>query len=296
MSPSLSPLKSLLVPNISWKIKFPALQSLSAPTPPQPVQTLDTMLAQLSPILYVAKEIFQKHEKDFVERSKVLQLLETAENLRRQFESWPSAQSGSWAPRSLEPQLCPDHEGLPDMSVIAGPWTVYFDCKWQTFPAIPLIEVRLVTRTLVYVAAVWNTYRKAHLLVVEVVAQCKCRLRLAECLYTHTATQEEAEARKLADEIAATIPFHLLSRLQRPEVFDGLTTGLTTGPTPAPVAGALLLMHPLWVVQTCLVSHQPTKELAREALGWIGSNTGIGQASLLADVSIDRAHLGGAAE
>ena len=94
----------------------------------------------------------------------------------------------------------------------------------------------------------------------------RCKRRLAFNSPPDHQLHEEVQAQKLGEEILCSFPYHLIQS--------------------SSVAAGLLILHPLWVVATNASISESRKSCAREWLMWIGREMGIGQASLLADVSV----------
>jgi hypothetical protein len=127
------------------------------------------------------------------------------------------------------------------------------------------------------VAAVWNTYRKTRLLILDLIFQCKEKLGDSK-----SREQLRQEAQKLADGIAATIPFFLTNN---PETFSlGARGRESEGLEVGRPVGGLLLLHPLWVVSVVSIVPFDMRKQIRQCLTWIGENMGISQAFLLANV------------
>ena len=138
----------------------------------------------------------------------------------------------------------------------------------------------------VYVSGVWNSYRKTRLVLLDFIYICSQRLLRDDKSEDGSSFSESDllnEARKLAEDIAASIPFHLF---RNPEVF--LSPQQHTGTTvisPNQALGGLLLMHPISAALGLSVVPQHLSEMFRECLSWIGQVMGIGQATLFAEVS-----------
>jgi hypothetical protein len=127
-----------------------------------------------------------------------------------------------------------------------------------------------------YIAGVWNTSRTARLLLISLILKLS---KLFDDNQEHTRHQKDGL--HLAEDIIASIPYHLAEDLQ---VFlkDGGKHKETMNPG-RPVGG-LLLMHPIYVASTLLIVPQQMREYMKDCLAWIGTNMGIGQASIFAKV------------
>ena len=135
----------------------------------------------------------------------------------------------------------------------------------------------------VYVAAVWNSYRKTRLKLLDLAAECIDRLRD----YDRTLMREidlnllEKKSEQVAKSIAASVPYHLIAD------FPQLIRQLPTVPervAPGKSVGGLLLMHPIYVASTASLLSPQLRGWMRQQLRWIGEKMGISQATLLANV------------
>lgn len=142
--------------------------------------------------------------------------------------------------------------------------------------------------TTVYVSAVWNSYRKARLVLLDFISACSKRLHDDDPEESSTSSQRQIlkEAQNIAESLAASIPFHLT---RNPEAFlahpQQTSSTKQEATLPNRSVGGLLLMHPLHVVSGLSVVPMHLREMFREHLAWVGRVMGIGQAGLLADVS-----------
>ncbi|OCK74589.1 hypothetical protein K432DRAFT_310426, partial [Lepidopterella palustris CBS 459.81] len=109
-------------------------------------------------------------------------LQQEARNLEQQFSTWTAILAEDWKPKTIgkvnEDQL---------RSSRSTGWPGYIENYFD-----------------LYAAAVWNTYRKTHLMILDIIVRCsKCLRQKNICL------QPQAKAQQLADDIAASIPYHL---------------------------------------------------------------------------------------
>lgn len=130
----------------------------------------------------------------------------------------------------------------------------------------------------VYIAAVWNTYRKTHLLMLDVIFRCKRMVSHSDMLQT----EEIPKAQKLAEGIVASIPYHFSSDPWR---YIHAMEGNDLDAAPGKTVGGLLLLHPVWVITMATVVSRELRSSARDCLAWIGRHMGIGQATVLSLVS-----------
>ncbi len=122
----------------------------------------------------------------------------------------------------------------------------------------------------------WNTYRKTHVKMLDV--GYRARLWLND---KDGAQSLQDQAQVLAEALISSIPFHLCSDLSTYLLPNNDVEAIHPG---KPVGG-LLLLYPLWVMATSPILSAEIRRRLRECLAWIGRNMGIGQASLLANVS-----------
>lgn len=126
-----------------------------------------------------------------------------------------------------------------------------------------------------YVAGIWNIFRTAHLLLIEIIT------RLSEQLEDTRRSEYLAEAQPIFQDIAASVPYHLVDDL--PAFISGMSERTDITDTGKHLGG-LLLMHPLYVVSKMRCLSVAQRRYARDCLLWIGSNMGVGQAIVLATV------------
>lgn len=128
-----------------------------------------------------------------------------------------------------------------------------------------------------YVAAVWNIFRAARLLLLDLIIKLSDSDLLGDfdsrmyCITT---------ANGMAKDIAASVPYHLADNLQA--FLNQLSTNEIG--EPGRLLGGLLLMYPLHVASKIPFLPVEMREYMRRCLTWIGSNMGLGQATLLAKV------------
>ena len=132
----------------------------------------------------------------------------------------------------------------------------------------------------VYVAAVMNTYRKTYLMLLE--ALIRTANHIDPVNHADTIARWTHKARLLADEIIASIPYHLTN-----DPHDYLRTIVSRKGTPGMgrCVGGLLLLHPLYVLLTSSIIHTPMKSYVKRCLAWIGQDMGIGQGTLMSKVN-----------
>jgi hypothetical protein len=127
-----------------------------------------------------------------------------------------------------------------------------------------------------YVAGVWNIFRTARLLLVTLIVKLSDTLGDNDDIGHHFNT-----VNRIVEDMIASVPYHLADNLQ---IFlSELATG-TEITTPGKLVGGLLLMHPLYVGSQVPIVPEMMRGYMQRCLLWIGSNMGLGQATLLAKV------------
>lgn len=128
----------------------------------------------------------------------------------------------------------------------------------------------------------WNSYRKARLLVINVIMDCYNRIRtfpeqvdISPMIY--------GEIAELTEGILSSIPYVLSKDLQG--FLDGSTRGRPALIPGRPVGG-LLLMHTLYMVSVLPIIEPKVQIYLRNCLEWVGDHMGIGQATILSKVRL----------
>lgn len=131
----------------------------------------------------------------------------------------------------------------------------------------------------VNIAGIWNTSRAARLLLINLV------IKLSDVLKDgQDHVSELRNALDIADDMVASIPYHLTEDLQ---VFLRDIGSSEEIINPGRPVGGLYLMHPVYVASTLEILPPQMREYMRKCLAWIGTYMGIGQASVLSKVRVD---------
>mgnify|MGYP005989296833 CR=1 FL=1 len=93
--------------------------------------------------------------------------------------------------------------------------------------------------------------------------------------------QLRQRAQKLAQEIAASVLYHLTSDAEH---YLNSLSGIESARPGRPIGG-LLLLHPLNVVLRCAIISPSLRAYSSKCLAWIGKNMSIGQATVLSKES-----------
>lgn len=112
-------------------------------------------------------------------------------------------------------------------------------------------------------------------MVLDIILKCSQRLGV-------TCVQPQLDAQRIAEAIAASVPFHLMADAQ--EYVHLVQTGLKEASPGRPVGG-LLMLYPLHVAAECTAVSQELRHFMKRQLKWIGKVMGIGQARLLSNAS-----------
>lgn len=215
------------------------------------IEDLDELLLKISPLQQKAQALLNSSDKDLEALSLALaQIREIGYGLQlwssqKKPAGWqPFRSCYNWHGEGIEETL--SHQGQTADS--------YYD---------------------LYVAAVWNTYRKCHMLMLDLEHNAVLRL-LNTSIPLPTANtclaQCQQDAEELAESIISSIPFHL-------QPFAA--TGRSERTHSYRPVGGLLLIHPLLVISRCSILDTRLRKQARDILRWIGSNMGIGEAIVL---------------
>lgn len=238
------------------------------------VQNLDLILIRCNTLFKNAKSILQKPTPLHKE---ILALYHDAECLDRDFICWTKNQPKEWMPTPVGTIQKSAAESSTCGYCWEGQVDNYLDRKWL------LLDVGSLSRLIAYVVfvvAVWNTYRKTHVMLLEILDNC------IQCLSTienDIILSLHQRANTLIKSFVASIPYHLAPD---PATFIQAIDRKEEIPPARPVGG-LLLLYPLFVVAHCPLVSAPLRAYFRNCLGWIGKYMGIGQANLLSEVSSD---------
>jgi hypothetical protein len=126
------------------------------------------------------------------------------------------------------------------------------------------------------VAAAWNVYRKTRLMLLDAMLRCLSRLQEKDAY-----GQKQAEATALANDMMASIPFHVADTVEN-IVEQGNLKAVRVNPGKA--VGGMLIMYPLYVAANLSIVPPYLQTQMRECLAWIGEYMGIGQATVFSKV------------
>ncbi|KAL2844091.1 hypothetical protein BJY01DRAFT_264094 [Aspergillus pseudoustus] len=228
---------------------------LCAPSSSDAIHSLDAILIQCHPLF----ECAEKQLRDLsTPLDQIYSTLRHAIDVQQAFDHWELNIDASWCPETIGFIGDSDAKASSCPLTVSGPMHSYFD---------------------IYVAAVMNTYRKTHLMVLDIVIRLAERRNRDEPIVHWIDVRAcRHEASQKIDEIAASVPYHLVKDLDE---YMRVAISHEGAPTRGRAVGGLLLLHPLYVLSTCSVVPLATQEYARKCLGWIGQKMGIGQATVM---------------
>lgn len=228
--------------------------AFSLPSLRGPSGTLGHLLAEVES-LYSRSELLEGGND-------VSEVMEDAMALFSKFSEWQDTRTFDFRPTTAGRVRSRDDTDPPTAGFWPGNIDTYFD---------------------LYVAGIWNIFRTARLLLITIIT------RLSQQLEDNRRPEYLGEAQKIFQDIAASVPYHLVDNLP---VFTSEISETTEVTDVGKHLGGLLLMHPLYVVTKMRCLGEAQRRYARDCLLWIGSNMGVGQAIVLAtEPHIDREYL-----
>ena len=191
-------------------------------------------------------------------------LLNEAIALDQAFANWQETRSIDFTPWTVSSMSQPQAGSKIKVGYWPGKVDMYFD---------------------LYVAGVWNTARMARILLLDLI------LKLSDVLNDNQRYSHEHQdalrrnALHLVEDMVSSIPFSLAENLQLFLQDRGKENPVAEMQPGIPVGG-LLLMHPIYIVSRLSIVPEKMREYMRDCLEWIGTNMGIGQASVFAKVRV----------
>lgn len=226
-------------------------------SPTRFIQPLDSLISALHRI-YVRRE---NTLETSLMTGNYQALLQEATELEKAFVGWEEAQGDELRPNTI--------------GTVSRP-TLNDECSPGCFPG------KVDTYFDIYVASIWNVYRAARLYLMELIASLQSAQSSPEFMDSSSINYYH-----LVEGILSSIPYHLTEDLH--EFVQDVNTERVIQ-NPGKIAHGLLLMHPIHVVSSLPTVDPEVKQYMKRCLMWIGDHLGIGQASLMAKVSIS--HLG----
>ncbi|KAK5056148.1 hypothetical protein LTR84_012701 [Exophiala bonariae] len=208
-------------------------------------------------------------------RDRVEKLVVAARSQLLSFREWPLRMPDSWHPKIVQTA---DLEGtdLSQAEIYPDRIDVYPSCK-SLF--ISHRKALLTDNDLVYIAAVWNTYRTTLLRLCDLIVQCGQYLETAGQPFRETQEYQSlsAEARRTAEDICASVAYHINNDWV---VHIARGSNLTKSPK---ALGALFLVWPLYGGSVLSIVPVEYRSWMRQKLRTIGTSMGFAQATVLAD-------------
>ncbi|RDW69212.1 hypothetical protein BP6252_08232 [Coleophoma cylindrospora] len=222
--------------------------------------TLDAIFVKMHPLV-------RRAEAALADKSTLLEELQhfkqEAEQIRKDYSMWAMNIPKEWQPTVVGTIPNTQFATRLEPGYWPGPVTKYYD---------------------LYVSSILNSYRKARLLLLDVIVNCDQAIsRLQKNVIVDPTIF--AEIQELTLDITASIPYHLADNLQ--EFFDQSLSsdGTMRVIVPGRSVGGLFLMHTLYMVATLSIADPALKEYFKDCLAWIGRNMGIGQATMLSETT-----------
>ncbi|KAG9242739.1 hypothetical protein BJ878DRAFT_425253, partial [Calycina marina] len=175
--------------------------------------------------------------------------------LNKRFALWPRLRPREWMPYPLGTVEVSSNLAQHDTNHRSGRINIYSD---------------------LYVAAVWNTYRKARQKLMNIIVACSER-----SVTSGNSAQNRDEVNIIVDDMFASVPFHLIADLPSQLQIGSLLESLGA---PGKSLGGLLMMYPWYVVSSWTFLSPEQRIWMSERLRWIGSRMGIQQATRLSNV------------
>ena len=131
----------------------------------------------------------------------------------------------------------------------------------------------------------WNSYRQCQMHLTNLLDQIN--LALSKDLETYASSRDHFkftnETQLLADEVCASIPYMLAGA----EIQENKSCGSTwVLPRPPKLLGGFGLQWALFTISILSILPEDVRARVKTVLLWIGSNVGLGQATVLAHVSV----------
>ncbi|CAI6090608.1 hypothetical protein V2G26_002689 [Clonostachys chloroleuca] len=191
-------------------------------------------------------------------------LVDEAIELEDRFKDWESSRSPEFRPSTAGHVTPATNYGEPAVGRWPGKVDSYFD---------------------LYVSGVWNTFRGARLLLISMIIDLSSNLGDGkQCVQQYI-----TRGTQIAEDMAGSVLFHLADNPQTSLMEKDTASDIKH---PGRFLGGFLLMYPMYTA--CQTSYLPKaiRSYFRRCLRWIGSDMGIGMATVLATVdNIDRHHL-----
>ncbi|EHK42171.1 hypothetical protein TRIATDRAFT_312684 [Trichoderma atroviride IMI 206040] len=247
--PSSLPHSSAIVNKVSKKFSV-----LCTPLFNQSSSAIDFFYASTVSLVRKAKALLDNEAEATVDQ--LCQLKSEAEQLREAYDTWPATVPLEWIPKSVGLITPKAEDTLPQVGYWPTTILSYYD---------------------LYIASLWNNYRKAALLMLSIILRCHYRINgdLSDRIFEYSI---QKDILKQSEGIVSSIPYLLTADLP---AFVENAAKRSPPIIPGQPIGGLLSMHTLFVLATLPMIEEELRIYARDCLAWIGAHMGIGQATVL---------------
>ncbi|RDW59099.1 hypothetical protein BP5796_12023 [Coleophoma crateriformis] len=233
----------------------PIFSVLCTPLVKQSNTTIESIFIQTASLILRARSLIAD-EATTIDQLYCLKL--DAEQLDERYNAWSENIPDEWQPRSVGVITLKNDETTPPAGYWPGTISSYKDA---------------------YIASIWDGYRKARLMVLEIILDCYKRINTSHYLEVDSSIHKKTE--ELIGGIVSSIPYFLAADLQ---VFLKNSTTGTPSIVPGRPVGGLLLMNTLWALMTISMVEPRLKSYLKDCLAWVGNHMGLGQATILSKV------------
>ncbi|KAK0108532.1 hypothetical protein ONS95_003336 [Cadophora gregata] len=229
---------------------------LCTPLSRHEVVTIDEIFAKTEPLFRRAEALLARDAT----LDELYAVMRDAESLRDEYNIWIEKLPEQWKPR-LVGTIAAEDGAKTQVGYWPGTITKYHDP---------------------YIATIWNSYRKARLLVINIIMDCYNRI----CTFPEHEDIDPAIYADIDDLITGlllSIPFVLSSDVQ-----SFVQNAATRAPLiPGKSVGGLMLTHTLYVLSVLPIIDPSIQVYMRECIAWIGEHMRIGQAVILSKCATD---------
>ncbi|PVH76636.1 hypothetical protein DL98DRAFT_425204 [Cadophora sp. DSE1049] len=248
------------------------LSILCTPLSKHEAVTIDEIFARTEPLFRKAEALLARDAT----LDELYAVKRDAENLKNEYNIWIDNLPEEWKPRVVGSIVAEDG-AKPQVGYWPGRNTEYYDRKFHLPTCTPPAN-----SILAYIATIWNSYRKARLLVINIIMNCYNRI----CTFPDHEEIDPAIYAEIDDLITGlllSIPFVLSSDVQ---------TFVQNASTRAPLIpgrpiGGLMLTHTLYVLSVLPIIDPKIQMYLTECMAWIGEHMKIGQAVILSKCATD---------
>ncbi|KAH7419723.1 hypothetical protein BKA64DRAFT_699747 [Cadophora sp. MPI-SDFR-AT-0126] len=232
------------------------LSILCTPLAKHEAASIDEIFARTEPVITRAEALLARDAT----LDELYAVKRGAEDLKNDYNVWIDSLPEEWKPRVVGAIVAGDEE-KPRVGYWPGDITEYYDP---------------------YIATIWNSYRKARLLLINTIMNCYNRIctfpdheKINPSIYT--------EIDDLITGLISSIPSVLSS-----DIRAFIQNAATRAPLiPGRPIGGLMLTHTLYVLSVLPIIDSKIQVYLRECMAWIGEYMKIGQAVILSRCATD---------